>query len=110
MPITRRPKSKVAIADTSTPFDVTLAAPATAEDVVTVPSGNQGRIVSLINEGPGDIAIAFDATATVADILLEEGDAYDEHDLDFATNISFINVTAAQNPRVRGVIWSGAPV
>ncbi len=110
MPITPRPRRVASVADVSTPFDVTLTTPATAEDVVAVPGGSQGRVVSLINEGPGDIAIAFDATATAVDLLLEEGDAYDEHDLDFATNISFINVTTGQNPRVRGILWSGAPV
>ena len=110
MPITPRPRRISSVADVSTPFDVTLAVPATAEDVVAVPVGSQGRVVSLINEGPGTIAIAFDATAIVDDLLLEEGDAYDEHDLDFSTNISFINVTTGQTPRVHGIIWSGAPV
>ncbi len=110
MPIRRKPKTKVAIADTSTPFDVTLAVTATAEDVVAVPVSRKGRIVSLVNEGPGDIALAFDATATIADLLLEEGDAYDEHDLDVATNISFINVTVGAQPRVRGILWSGIAV
>jgi hypothetical protein len=110
MPITPRPKIKVPVADTSTPFDVTLATPASPEDLATVPSGNKGRRVSLVNEGPGDVALAFDAVATAADLLLLEGDAYDEHDLDISTKLSFINVTAGEQPRVRGVLWSGAPV
>lgn len=110
MPIKPRPKIKVPVADTSTPFNETLATPATPEDLVTVPSGNKGRIVSLVNEGPGDVAIAFDADATVDDLLLYEGDAYDEHDLEISTRISFINVTTDEQPQVRGVLWSGAPV
>jgi len=111
MAITRGPKKvNVPIADTSTPFDVTLAVADTAEDLVTVPSEKKGRIISLVNEGPGEVAIAFDADATVADLLLEEDDAYDEHDLDIATKLSFINVTVAGTPRVRGILWSGAPL
>ncbi|KKN60388.1 hypothetical protein LCGC14_0532220 [marine sediment metagenome] len=94
-------------ADTSTPFDVTLAVTATAEDLVSVPALKKGRAVSLVNEGPGEVAIAFDATATTSDLFLEEGDAYDEHDLEVSTNISFINVTTGQTPRVRGILWSG---
>lgn len=110
MPIRRKPKFDVPIADTSTPFDVTLAVAATAEDLVSVPANKKGRAVSLVNEGPGTVAIAFDATAIVTDLLLEEGDAYDEHDLEIATKLSFINVTAAATPRVRGILWSGDPV
>jgi hypothetical protein len=107
MPIRTRPKSAFPVSDTATSFDVTLATPATPEDLVTVPSGDKGRIVSLVNGGPGSVALAFDATATVADFLLEEGDAYDEHDLEISTKISFINVTPTVSPRVRGILWSG---
>lgn len=110
MPIKPRPKIKVPVADTSTPFNATLATPATAEDLATVPSGKKGRMVSLVNEGPGDVALAFDGDATVADLLLLEGDAYDEHDLEISTKVSFINVTTGEQPRVRGVLWSGNPV
>lgn len=107
MPITPRPKVKVPLSDTSTPFDVTLTTPAAAEDLVAVPVSKEGRRVSLVNEGPGDVAVAFDGTATVADLLLLVGDAYDEHDLQIAANVSFINVTTGANPRVRGILWSG---
>ena len=107
MPIVPKPFLTVPFADEATPFDVTLAVPATAEDLVSVPGSKKGRIVSLVNEGPGAAAIVFDATATASDILLEEGDTYDEHDLEFVTKISFINVTPAVSPRLRGVIWSG---
>lgn len=61
MPITPRPTFTSPVADTSTPFDVTLTISDTAEDLVTVPALKEGRIVSLVNEGPGDVAIAFDA-------------------------------------------------
>lgn len=109
MPIKPKPKFEYPFADTPTPFNVPLATADTAEDLVTVPASKKGRVVSLVNEGPGAVALAFDATATVADLLLEEGDAYDEHDLEISTNLSFINVTAAQTPRVRGILWSGDP-
>jgi hypothetical protein len=107
MPIRPKPKFTYPFADTSTPFDVTLAVAATAEDLVAVPVNKKGRTLSLINEGPGSVALAFDATAIASDLLLEEGDAYDERDLEIGTNISFINVTAGQTPRVRGILWSG---
>ncbi len=107
MPIKSRPVLKPSFADTSTPFDAALTTPATAEDLVTVPSQKKGRAVSLVNEGPGDVAVAFDATATVDDLLLQEGDAYDEHDLEISTKVSFINVTIDESPRVRGILWSG---
>lgn len=94
-------------ADTSTPFDVTLATADTAEDLVAVPGSKLGRQVSLRNEGPGDAAIAFDDTATVNDFLLLEGDEYAGRDLEINTNISLINVTTAAQPRVRGILWSG---
>ena len=72
MPITPRPKAAFPSADTATPFDATLTVPATAETLVAVPSNKFGRIVSLVNEGPGDVALAFDAVATVTDLLLLE--------------------------------------
>ena len=109
MPIQPRPKSTAPLADASTPFDVTLTTPDTAEDLVAVPGSKEGRIVSLVNEGPGDVAIAFDATALVTDLLLKEGATYDEHDLNIATKLSFINVTPAESPRVYGILWSGDP-
>jgi hypothetical protein len=84
-----------------------LAVAATAEDLVSVPGSKKGRTLSLVNEGPGDVALAFDATATITDLLLMEGDAYDEHDLEVGTNVSFINVSVGETPRVRGILWSG---
>ncbi len=107
MPLIPRPQLKEALADTDTSFDVTLAIPDTAEDFVTVPGGKKGRILSLVNEGPGDIAIKANATALVTDTLLFEGDAYSEARLDIATKFSFINVTPSASPRIRGVLWSG---
>ena len=107
MPISQRPVFVESQADTDTPFDVTLAVADTAEDVVSVPGGKKGRIISLVNEGPGDIALKADGTATTADLLLKNGEAYSETRLEVSTNFSFINVTAASNPRVRGVLWSG---
>jgi hypothetical protein len=96
-------------ADTSTPFDVTLATPDTAEDLVTVPGGKKGRSVDFVNEGPGDVAVKFDGTATVTDILITEGSAYSASFLEVSTKVSFINVTPASSPNVHGVLWSGAP-
>ncbi len=107
MPIKTKPKLQQKFFDASTPFNVTLAVADTAEDLVTVPGSKKGRAISLVNEGPGAVALAFDATAITTDLVLEEGDAYDEHDLEIATNVSFINVTASQTPRVRGILWSG---
>ena len=113
MPITPRASTTVnsesANADTATPFDVTLAVTATASDVVLVPALKKGRTLSLVNEGPGDVALKFDGTATITDLLIKEGEAYSEARLEISTKVSFINVTAAQLPRVRGILWSGNP-
>lgn len=109
MAIHPRPIVRTPVADTDTPFDQTLTTAGTAEDLVTVPASKKGRIISLVNEGPGDVALAFDATATVAGLLLIEGDAYDENGLEIDTKVSFINVTTGETPRVRGVLWSGDP-
>ncbi len=109
MPITTRPVLQQKFADEATPFNNTLNVAAAAEDLVVVPAGKRGRVVSLLNEGPGAVALAFDATATVSDFLLEEGDGYADQGLEIASKISFINVTPGQTPRVRGVLWSGPP-
>ena len=107
MPITPAPVFTEKLSDTNTPFDVTLAVAETAEDFVSVPSPKKGRIISMVNEGPGAVAVSFDATAVVGDLLLEEGDTYDEHRLEIITAISFINVDTSLTPRVRGILWSG---
>ena len=107
MPITPKPEFTEKLADTDTPFDVTLAVADTAEDFVSVPALKKGRILSFVNEGPGDVAIKADADATTSALLLLEGEAYSEIRLDVTSRFSFINVTAASQPRVRGVLWSG---
>lgn len=108
MPITpaNTPNSQK-FADTATPFNNTLAVAGTAEDLVTIPATKKGRTISLINDGPGDVAIAFDATATPTSLVLKQGEAYSDSGLELSTNVSFINVTPAVLPVVRGVLWSG---
>jgi len=110
MPFTPVTKVKTPIADKSTPFNVMLAVAGTAEDLVLVPVGRKGRALSLVNEGPGDIAIVEDAIATVTSTLVRDGEAYAESGLEISTKISFINVTPSATPVVRGVLWSGPPV
>ena len=107
MPIVPVPVFTEKLADTDTAFDVTLAVADTAEDFVTVPALKKGRIVSMVNEGPGTVAIKADGTAVITDLILLEGEAYSEARLAVDTAFSFINVTAASQPRVRGVLWSG---
>ncbi len=92
-------------ADESAIFDVTLAVADTAEDVITPPAGKTGRIISLVNEGPGKVFITFDGTATTSDLALDRRDMYTEADISIATNISFVG-EAGKTPRVRGVLWS----
>lgn len=93
--------------DEAVAFDVTLTVPATAEDLVTVPASKRGRTLSIVNEGPGDAAIKFDATATAADVLLKEGDSFAQDNLDLTTKVSFINVTVGAQPRLRGMLGAG---
>ena len=107
MPITPRPVFEEQLADVDTAFDVTLAVTDTAEDFVTVPAPKLGRILSFVNEGPGAVAIKANADAVVTDLLLEEGDTYSEARLEVSTRFSFINIDTGDQPRVRGVLWSG---
>lgn len=94
----------------SVAFDVTLATPATAEDLVLVPATKRGRTLSIVNEGPGDAAVKFDGTATATDVLLKEGDAMAQDNLDLTTKVSFINVTVGASPRLRGMLGAGPAV
>ena len=105
MPITSG-ATKFPLADEDTPFDVTLALAGTAQDLVTVPVGRKGRIISLVNEGPGKVYLGFDATATITSLVLERGDQYSESLLELATKVSFVG-GATNLPRVRGILWSG---
>jgi hypothetical protein len=92
-------------ADEATDFDLTLTVADTAEDAVTPPTGKTGRILSLINEGPGKVYLKFDGTATTSDLALDKRDMYAEVDISIATNVSFIG-EAGKTPRVRGILWS----
>lgn len=110
MPITPTPNKATPPADTATPFNNTLAVTDTAEDLVLVPSPStkKGRAISLINDGPGAVALAFDATAVVASgLVLQPGEAYSEANLEIDTKVSFINIVTGDLPVVRGVLWSG---
>ena len=107
MPITPANASNSSGSDVSTAFDVTIAVVATAEDLVTVPNSpnDRGKTLSLINDGPGDVNIGFDADATASDLLIKEGEAYDEHDLAILTKVSIYGAT--EQPTIRGILWSG---
>jgi hypothetical protein len=92
--------------DSPTPIDKTLAVVDTAEDLAAVPAQKVGRTLSIINDGPGSVFVAFDATATVADYEIKKNESYGEAGLDFVTNVSFIG-DSGKKPRVRGIMWSG---
>jgi hypothetical protein len=109
VPEINHPNAQTPPPDTNTPFNVTLAVAGTASNLVLVPALKRGRSVAFLNEGPGDIAVAFDATATASSLLLREGDEYNDSGLNLTTKISFINVTPASLPVVRGILWSGNP-
>ena len=94
-------------ADEDTAFDVTLAVVDTAEDLVTVPATKTGRTISIVNEGPGTAYVAFDGDAALTDLELGKGDAYADDLLAISTKVSFIGESGKQ-PRLRGVLWSGA--
>ena len=92
-------------ADEAVPFDETLAVADTAQDAITPPTGKTGRRISIVNEGPGKAFIAFDGTATTADLPIEKRGSYDEVDITVTTNISFVG-EAGKTPRVYGILWS----
>lgn len=106
MPIFPSPVASVDSADEATPFDVTLAIANTEEAVVAVPGGKKGRIVSLVNEGPGSVFLAFDAAATLSSAEVQKKESYGEAGLEISTDVRFIGETG-KTPRVRGVLWSG---
>ena len=106
MPITP-PTAVMKFADQDTPFTVTLALAGTEQVLVAVPVGKKGRVISLVNDGPGTVALAFDQVATVAGLNLKVGEAYSDASLEISTDVRFINVTVGQTPIVRGVLWSG---
>lgn len=106
MPITP-PSQAQKFADQDSPFAVVLALAGTEQLLVTVPATKKGRIISLVNDGPGTVAIAFDQVATSAGLNLKPGEGYSDAGLEVSTDVRFINVTAAQTPTVRGVLWSG---
>ena len=106
MPITP-PSTVQKFADQDTPFSVTLALAATEQQLVAVPATKKGRIISLVNDGPGTVAISFDQAATTSSLNLKVGEGYSDVGLEISTDVRFINVTAAQTPTVRGVLWSG---
>lgn len=109
MPITPAPQSGKGfpVSNEGTPFNKTLATTDTVEDLVTVPTGKKGRRISLVNDGPGAVALAFDGDATASDLVIKEGEAFSEWDLELSTKLSFINVVTGETPTVRGVLWSG---
>ena len=106
MPITP-PSPAQKFADQDTPFLVTLTIAGTEQQLVAVPATKKGRVVSLVNDGPGTVAIAFDQAATSAGLNIKLAEGYSEAGLEITTDVRFINVTAAQTPTVRGVLWSG---
>jgi hypothetical protein len=106
MPIIPSPVASVDSANEATPFDVTLAVADTEEELVAVPGGKLGRVVSLSNEGPGSAFIEFDAAATLTSLEIKKNESYGEMGLEISTDVRLIGETGKQ-PRVRGILWSG---
>ena len=107
MPITPPDSVTQKFANEDTPFKVTLTTAATEQLLVAVPATKKGRVVSLVNDGPGVVALAFDQAATTSSLNLKEGEGYADSNLEISTDLRFINVTAAQTPTVRVILWSG---
>ena len=93
------------LADEATPINLTLTVVDTAEDLASVPTDKRGRILSIVNEGPGIVYLAFDADATTADTVVKKNESYSENDLDIASRVSFIG-ESGKTPHVRGILWS----
>lgn len=93
-------------ADTSDPINATVTN--VASDVVTVPNGKKGMVVSLWNDGPSAVRIAFDVTATpTTGIVLNPGEGYADGNLAIAARISAISLVTGQDASMRGIMWSG---
>lgn len=80
----------------------------TASDIATAPTGKDGMVVSIWNDGPSPVAIAFDATATpTSKLILNAGEGYAEGSIRVSTRISAISLVAGQSAVVRGTLWCG---
>lgn len=106
MPIFGNSNNKKA-SKSSTDFEATVVDTA-ASDIVSTPSGKVGDTLSLWNDGPAAVRIAFDADATqTTGILVNSGEGYSEADITVNTRVSAIAVTGTGvNAQVRGVLWS----
>lgn len=93
---------------TKTPTDFEATVTSTAGDVVTAPTNQSGDTLSLWNDGPASVRIAFDADATATTgILVKAGEGYSEADITVASRVSAIIVAGTGvNAVVRGVLWS----
>lgn len=106
MPLFGKPTVNQKTASTSTPINSTVTD--VAADIATVPAGKEGMIVSILNDGPSDIRVAFDADATAASGLsIKAGESYADSGFAIATRVSAVSVAAGQVAVVRGVLWSG---
>lgn len=94
------------IPTTAVTFNKTLTTADTAQDLALVPVSKFGRKYSIVNDGPGNAYIAFDATATLNDMEIAPKDAVSDDGLQFATKISFIG-ESGKKPHVRGILWAG---
>lgn len=108
MPIIKA--GKVTVARATTPVHINDEAVAvTAGDIATVPAGKQGMLLSVYNNGPASVNIAFDSDASATHgIPLDPGDEYAESDITIVTRVSAISTSATgQGATVRGILWCG---
>lgn len=102
----KQTSSNVRKATTSTPINSTVTD--VASDIATIPANQEGMNVSIWNDGPSPVRVAFDTAATATtgiEIKAEEG--YADADLAIATRISAVSTVAGQQALLRGVVWSG---
>lgn len=88
-------------------FTVTLTDD-NAADAINLAALGLNRInkVSLVVE-LYDAYVRIDGTATVGatSMLIPAGEGYFDDGINLQTNISFINATAGNNARIRGIAW-----
>lgn len=99
---------KVQIQRGDTPVPINAPVTDVASDVALVPSGKDGLVLSLWNDGPSAVSVAFDVTATPTNgVILNPGEGYAEGDIKINTKVSAISMITGQTATLRGTLWCG---
>lgn len=89
---------------TDNPINLQLTTVNVAQDLIVAPAGELIRSFELRNEGPGDVFVEADGTATLASTKIKNNEGYTKENVAI-TKFSFIGSTG-KKPTITGVAWS----